>query len=519
MSYIKKLATLGLLSAVTFSSINVAQAEDAPVLGEDTGKGTVLVDNTHGQTAGAADWVIDGAFSDYGQSIADQGYQVKELRKDNTISEESLKDASILVIPEANIPIKDCEQEAILNFTKNGGSVVFISDHYNADRNLNRIDSSEIMNGYRRGAYNDITKDMSEAEKNSDEMKGVTNSDWLSENFGVRFRYNALNNLKATNIVQGENGLNIGDNVNSVSMHAGSTVAITNPEIAKGIVYMPDNLTESDKWSHAVDQGVYNGGGKKEGAYVAVSKVGKGKAAFIGDSSMVEDSSPKYKREDSGESKRTYDGFKEEDNGQLLKNLTTWLGKKEAYTSFKEKGIELDEKTPLLDFETPENSTEPQKEPWSEPKDGYKWYDPSTFKPGSYGSGEAPTEDPESPSDDPNDTPETNGNATFDLPSQFTAGDTETFTVKLSGYPANQKVSDLKVGMYKAGGEQIGRIAKDGETADSYGYSTPTSVTTDENGNAVLKYTVKVKDGATGEANIRLKQGSKTVTTKQINVQ
>ena len=35
-------------------------------------------------------------------------------------------------------------------------------------------------------------------------------------------------------------------------------------------------------WSHAVDQGIYNGGGIAEGPYVAISKVGKGKAAFIG---------------------------------------------------------------------------------------------------------------------------------------------------------------------------------------------------------------------------------------------
>ena len=42
----------------------------------------------------------------------------------------------ILVIPEANNPFKEKEQ-AILNFVKRGGSVIFISDHYNADRNLN----------------------------------------------------------------------------------------------------------------------------------------------------------------------------------------------------------------------------------------------------------------------------------------------------------------------------------------------------------------------------------------------
>ena len=86
-------------------------------------------------------------------------------------------------------------------------------------------------------------------------------------------------------------------------MHSGSTLAITNPNKAKGIIYMPEHLTHSQKWSHAVDQGIYNGGGINEGPYVAISKIGKGKAAFIGDSSLVEDRSPKYLREDNGKPK------------------------------------------------------------------------------------------------------------------------------------------------------------------------------------------------------------------------
>ena len=42
---------------------------------------------------------------------------------------------------------------------------------------------------------------------------------------------------------------------------------------------------------------------------------------------LVEDRSPKYLREDNGKPK-TYDGFKEQDNGKLLNNLTTWLAKR-----------------------------------------------------------------------------------------------------------------------------------------------------------------------------------------------
>ena len=90
---------------------------------------TVLFDNSHAQTAGAADWVIDGAFSDYADSMRKQGYQVKELEGESNISDQSLQQAHVLVIPEANNPFKENEQKAIINFVKNGGSVIFISDH------------------------------------------------------------------------------------------------------------------------------------------------------------------------------------------------------------------------------------------------------------------------------------------------------------------------------------------------------------------------------------------------------
>lgn len=48
--------------------------------------------------------------------------------------------------------------------------------------------------------------------------------------------------------------------------------------------------------------------------------------------------------------------------------------------------VQLDEKTQLLNFEQPENSRENEKEPWGTPKQGYKWYDSSTYASGSYGA-------------------------------------------------------------------------------------------------------------------------------------
>ena len=75
----------------------------------------------------------------------------------------------------------------------------------------------------------------------------------------------------------------------------------------------------------------------------------------------MEDSSPKYVREDTGEKKKTYDGFKEQDNSKLLNNITTWMSKDNDGKSLKASGVTLDAKTKLLDFEKPANSTEPEK--------------------------------------------------------------------------------------------------------------------------------------------------------------
>lgn len=361
--------------------------EISPV-GTPSGK-DILFDNTHGQTAGAADWVIDGAFSDLGNALANEGHHVKELRKDSPLTLSDLSTYEVFVIGEANIPYKASEQAAMLQYVQNGGSIFFVADHYNADRNKNRFDSSEIFNGYRRGAWSNPTKGMNSEEAASEAMQGVTSSDWLSNNFGIRFRYNAIGNVTANDIVSPDQAFGITSGVSTVAMHAGSTLAVTDPDKAKGIVYLPQT---SAKWSYAVDQGVYNGGGRDEGPFAAISKVGKGKAAFIGDSSPVEDSSPKYKREETGGTKTTYDGFSEQDDSTLLVNLVDWLSTQENYTDFTQvSGLQLDQPTPVLAMEDPQSSTEPQAEPWAQPDPGYKWYDPSTFKAGSYGYVGAPS--------------------------------------------------------------------------------------------------------------------------------
>lgn len=280
----------------------------------------VLFDQSHGQTVSAADWVIDGAFSDFADGLREANFQVDALERtlpmsaqayaEPTVTLNKLKPYDVFIIGEANIPFKASEQAAMLQYVKEGGSIFFISDHYNSDRNLNRWDSSEVMNGYRRGAFGDPTKGMAAAEAASGAMRDVTSTDWLGQNFGVRFRYNSVGDVTKTDAVKYDQSFGITAGVNDVEMHSGSTLVILDPKRVKGIVYLPQNVPG---WNNAVENsdkknfptgGVYKNGGKAEGPYAAIAKLGKGKAAFIGDSSFMEDASPKYVREDNGSKKK-----------------------------------------------------------------------------------------------------------------------------------------------------------------------------------------------------------------------
>ncbi|WP_240344021.1 pre-peptidase C-terminal domain-containing protein [Paenibacillus sp. SYP-B3998] len=449
--------------------------DPAPTITPITANGKkVLFDNTHGQTAGAADWVIDGGFSDFANALGTAGYYVKELRKTSPIILSDLSAYDVVVIGEANIPYKTSEQSALLQYVQNGGSIFFIGDHYNADRNKNRWDASEVFNGYRRGAWTNPAAGMSTDEAASGAMQGVASSDWLATNFGVRFRYNALGDITANNIVSPSQAFGITTGVSKVAMHAGSTLAVTDPNKAKGIVYLPTTTT---KWANAVDQGVYNNGGVAEGPYVAVSKVSAGKAGFIGDSSPVEDASPKYKREETGGSKTTYAGFQEQNDATLLVNMVNWLSTKETYTSLGQvSGLTLDTATSLYTWEQPANTTEPQAEPWATPAAGYKWWDPTTFKSGSYGYGSTTTTDPY----EPNDSLSTAygslasgatyngyiGTSTDADWFKFTTAGSGTISVALNNLPANY---DLY--LYNASSTQLASSVNTNTTSEAISYN------------------------------------------------
>ena len=144
----------------------------------------------------------------------------------------------------------------------------------------------------------------------------------------------------------------------------------------------------------------------------------------------------------------------------------------------------------LHDFEQPQNSTEPQKEPWSQPPEGYHWYDRSTFAPGSYGSTKSTKDDGDK---QPGDQPAVQ-NVAFAIPKDVQANTPFNITINLSQLPANQSLDNLKLGIYQDGGKQI-KINKDGT--------------------ASVTISAKVTESLKG-ANIRLKQGDKTLKTEKL---
>lgn len=385
---------------------------------------TVLFDVSHGGTEGNADWVIDGGFSDFADALVVEGYRVEEYRgidlnndglilysddintpnssqpNEAIITYNAIQHADVFVLAETNRPFKTSEYEALEQFVAAGKGIYFIADHYNADRNLNTWDATEVFNGYNRstlakynigGEYGDL--------RNPGNSEG-----WLAQNFGIRFRFNALDyKAGVSDVTSAVHSEGITAGVEPILMAAGATLAITDPNRAKGLVYLSaqDNATP---WGHAIDSGLYYGG-RDEGPYVAIAKAGLGKAAFIGDSSPIEDASPKYRRQDSGSTKKTYPGWTDPGDAATLSiNIVNWLATPESYTAFdNNNGHTVGELTPNakapIEMDDPDNGN-----PWSIPSNGYNPWDTSTFANGAFGAplavnGGSPTDptDPTTP--------------------------------------------------------------------------------------------------------------------------
>lgn len=377
----------------------------------DNGK-VVLFDVSHGGTEGNADWVIDGAFSDFADALVAEGYTVQEYRgvdknsdgviqfvddytsptaansnaNEAVITHAGISHADVLVLAESNRPFTQTELQALESFVADGKGIFFVADHYNADRNLNTWDSTEVFNGYNRSTLSQFNVGGSYGDLRN---PGTATGGWLAEEFGIRFRFNAIDwHSGASGIEPASQVEGLTTGVGPVLMAGGATLAITDPNRAKGLVYFSTSDSPS-RWTHAVDSGLYFGG-TAEGPYVAIAKSGPGKAAFIGDSSPIEDATPKYKRQDNGNTKSTYPGWTDAGNAaQLSLNLIDWLATPESYTQFNSSAHPAGTATPTP-MASEERDDPDNGQPWNTPSGGYNPWDASTFDYGAYGAPDGP---------------------------------------------------------------------------------------------------------------------------------
>ena len=367
-------------------------------------------DNTHGETAGTADWVVDGGYSDMACALAGRGYTVEEIRA-YPLTAAVLRGYQAVVFAEPNIPFTSAEEKALTDYVAAGGGLLLVADHYQSDRNLNTWDALEVFNGWRRGHYGE---DFSTPYYRYNGVATTATyafndgNDWLATAFGLRFRFNAIDLVDRARgplhpgnpaddadpgILPAERSFGLTAGVKSVATYAGATIAIVDPARAMGIIY--PNAGSLKAWGTAaaddpvalytdrvgsVACGLATYGGSCEGAYVAVARAGAGKVVAVGDSSLWEDETPRYKSEARGNAKNTHRGWAEFDHATLALNLIDWLTRPEMTAGIPQ---------PLRQAATPEpylveTIMEPIAEPWATPDPGYLWYDANTFKAGSY---------------------------------------------------------------------------------------------------------------------------------------
>lgn len=283
-------------------------------------KAKVLFDATKAETAGNADWVIDadqfdlsfgkgrkqsnpqriptppasqikqntsenfwkGGLSAWGVELVKRGYEVETLPSYAKITYNDKKNAQdlsnyqVFVICEPNIRFSKTEQEAIINFVKNGGGLFMIADHTDSDRNNDGCDSPCVWNE-------------------------------LFENyqypFGLEF---ALDNVKetTTNVADEQAFINgKAGKVQSVKFSNGASITIKDSKMAKGIVYQ--NRAKK---------------GGNTGALCAYATYGRGRVVALGDSSPADDGTGDIKD-------KLWEGWEEENGSHknLIINATLWL--------------------------------------------------------------------------------------------------------------------------------------------------------------------------------------------------
>ena len=272
-----------------------------------------LFDNAHGEQAGNADWVIDdqqpaprpteagidrrtdgqywtGGISTWGVELVKQGFSVRTNDRVITFGDLSnpldLSNFDVFIVPEPNRPFTSAEARAVLAYVSAGGGLVAVGDHDRSDRDRDGQDSPRIWNaldpgrvlGVHWGSAGDTDANITQLSRN------------VADPAGGR-------------CIRGPAGT-----VRALEFHNGTTFALdskANPSV------------RGEVWMNAVRRG------SRSRVMAASSTYGKGRAAFIGDSSVVDDGSA------AADNRSIYPGWSEAggSNGILAMNATLWAAR------------------------------------------------------------------------------------------------------------------------------------------------------------------------------------------------
>lgn len=297
------------------------------------GQNKILFDNSKGEVAGNADWIIDadtynlgisstgeylggfesnaqryptpaqsgitssttedywtGAISYWAVDCAKKGYTVETLPWNGQITygvstnTQDLSNYKAFIVTEPNLVFTASEKAAIIHFVQNGGGLFMIADHDVSDRNGDGWDSPHI--------WNDL----------------MSTNTVTTNPFGITFDYVDLSatysnvlNSSTDPILHGTAG-----NVTKMQLSGGTTMTLDTAANAsvKGVIFKTGASTT----------GTTN-------VLFAYGTYGSGKFCAVGDSSIADDGT--------GDPNDTlYDGYITDAQGnhqKLLMNATIWL--------------------------------------------------------------------------------------------------------------------------------------------------------------------------------------------------
>jgi len=263
----------------------------------------VLFDNTKGEQAGNADWVVfgggrlpnplhprsetdwKGGLSAWGFALHETGrYELQELPPRSSITfgdasnQQDLSAFDVFVVPEPNSRFAPGEARAMEAFVRAGGGLFAIADHAGADRNNDGVDPVEAWNGF---------------------------FDELGNAAGVRFDSNNVTDSPDSNVVDDPSAPVLHGpfgHVKATTYYNGATMSVdsqANPA-ARGLI-----------WRTGAERG-------DRSVTFAISRLGTGRIAAIGDSSPADDGTGKRGLQNGWDDAKGT-------NSALFLNATAWL--------------------------------------------------------------------------------------------------------------------------------------------------------------------------------------------------